>query len=214
MNLDALNPHTARIVIAARREDSIRAISQRIGLSYGWTYKWVIELEKVGVFRRRGKKVFLDESNDFYREVLGFVKKVFGDNVSFHYSVLRLFGIKYCFTGTDAVFIWTGGGYNISRYKDYYPIFIKVEESDKKLYDFYVKKLGIKKPVFYKPVFLEDFRVSSHNHMPVDGLEETVGFMKKYIYNFQPALEMIQEMYGKRLGTKLDVKYREAVTNV
>jgi len=33
--------------------------------------------------------------------------------------------------------------------------------------------------------------------------------MKKYIYNFQPALEMIQDMYGKKIG----IRYKEVKTN-
>jgi DNA-binding Lrp family transcriptional regulator len=210
MRLEILNPYTVKIIIAARKEDSIRAISKRIGLSYGWTYKWVLELEKVGVFRKSGKRVFLDEKNRFYREVSEFVKTAFRKDVGFHYSILGLFGIRYCFTGIDAVFIWTDGGYNISRYRDYYPIFIKVRKSDKKMYEFYIRKLGLKGKIFYRPVFLEDFTVSLHKGMPVDSLKETIEFMKKYIYNFEPALEMIQEMYGKKLG----IKYKEVVANV
>ncbi len=210
MELDVLNPYSLRIIIAARKEDSIRAISKRIGLSYGWTYKWAKELEKLGVFRKSGNRVFLNEKNIFYRKLLGFLKATFRQDVMFHYRVLGLFGIKYCFTGIDAVFVWTNGGYNISRYRKHYPVFIKVQRSDKKILEFYIKKLGLKGEVFYSPVFLEDFPVFIHDGMPVDSLEETIHFMKNYIYNFQPALEMVQEMYGKELGAR----YKEAVTNV
>lgn len=210
MKLEILNPHTLKIIIAARKRDSIRAISKRIGLSYGWTYNWVLELEKAGVFERAGKRVFLNEKSRFYMQVLEFMKTAFRRDVGFHYSVLDLFGIKYCFTGIDAVFVWTDGGYNISRYRGYYPIFIKVKKSDKDAYEFYIRKLGLKGKIFYKPSFLEDFPISLHKGTPVDSLEETIRFMKKYIYNFQPALEMIQEMYRKKLG----VKYREVVANV
>ena len=210
MRLEILNPHTVKIIIAARKEDSIRAISKRISLSYGWTYKWVLELEKMGVFRKSGKKVFLDEKNRFYREVLGFVKTAFRRDIGFHYSVLSLFGVKYCFTGIDAVFIWTDGGYNISRYRDYYPIFIKVRESDKRVCEFYIKKLGLVGKIFYRLEFLKDFAVSLHKGVPVDSLEETIEFMERYVYNFEPALEMIQEMYGKGLG----IKYKEVAANV
>jgi len=41
--------------------------------------------------------------------------------------------------------------------------------------------------------------------MPVESLNETIRFMQENIYNFQPALEMIQEMYNKQLK----VKYKE-----
>jgi DNA-binding Lrp family transcriptional regulator len=209
MNLEILNPHAVKILIASRRADSIMAISRRIGLSYGWTYKWVLELEKAGIFRRSGKKLFLNEESELYRKVLSFLGSAFGDNVAFRYNVLKLFGIKYCFTGTDAVFFWTNGGYNIARSRSYYPIFIKVVKADKDLFEFYEEKLGRGGHVFFQPVFQEIFDVSMHEGVPVDSLDDTIKFMRKYIYNFEPALEMIQEMYGKKLG----VKYREAVRN-
>jgi hypothetical protein len=212
MDMEILNPHVVKIIIAARKEDSIRAISQRIGLSYGWTYKWALELEKAGVFRRKGKKVFLDEKSPFYREVLDFLRAAFKGSARFHYAVLGLFGIKYCFTGTDAVYVWTEGGYNIARSMDYYPIFIKVRKADRKTFEFCERKLGLnsEKGIFYKPVFLEDFPVHYHKGMPVDSLEETISFMKRHIYNFEPALEMVEEMHQKKAG----MKYKEVVMNV
>ena len=209
MDAEIINPHVVKIIIAARKEDSIRQISKRIGLSYGWTYKWSLELEKAGVLRRKGKRLFLDEKNPFYRKALAFLKAAFGKSPGFYYSALGLFGIKYCFTGTDAVFVWTEGGYNIARYRDFYPIFIKAKRTDRKIFEFYARKLGLEpgKGIFYKPEFLEDFPAHSHKGMPVDGLGDTIRFMKKHIYNFEPALEMVQEMHGKRTGAR----YKEAV---
>ena len=42
----------------------------------------------------------------------------------------------------------------------------------------------------------------------VDSLNEAISFMKSNIYNFEPALEMINEMYPE--GKGLRIKYREA----
>ena len=209
MKLDVLNPHAIKIIIAARSQDSILAISRRIGLSYGWTYKWCVELDRAGILKKSGKKIFLNEKSPLYKKMLSFLRSVFSDDVSFHYSVLKLFGIKYCFTGSDAVFVWTDGGYNIARSRSHYPIFIKVASSDRQIFEYYVKKLGLKGRIHYMPVFLESFSFHSHNKMPVDSLDETIVFMKKYIYNFQPALEMIQDMYGKKIG----IRYKEVKTN-
>jgi len=209
MKLDIMNPHAMRIMIASRPVDSISSISRRIGLSYGWAYHWVLELEKAGVFQRSGKRIFLKEDSSFYKHALGFLKSAFGDDVDFHYKALSLFGIKYCFTSTDAVSVWTNGGYNIARYRGYYPIFIKARSTDREIFEFYSKKLGTGTAIFYKAKFLEDFPVEMHQGVPVDSLEETIAFMKKYVYNFQPALEIVQELYSRRLG----VKYREAVLN-
>ncbi|MFH1592421.1 MAG: hypothetical protein ABIB47_03585 [Candidatus Woesearchaeota archaeon] len=214
MNLELINPYVMKILIAARREDSIRAISGRIGLSYGWTYKWVQDLAQLGVFKLTRMKTYLNENNLFYKRTLSYIKINFLRDVNFYYSVLNLFGISYCFTQTDAVFIWTRGGYNIARYKNFYPIFINVRKRDKKLFEEYCKKLNLsktsKKRCFYQVYYLDNFDFRYCDGIPVDTLEETISFMKKNKYNFEPALEMIKEMHKKRIK----VKYKEIITNV
>ncbi len=211
MEITAINPYTLKIIIAARSEDSINAISKRIKLSYGWTHKWVQELIRIGVFQEKNRKIALQKNNAFYRQTINYIRQTFSQSVSFHYSVLQLFGMTYCFTKTDAVFVWTKGGYNISRSKEYYPIFIKVKE--KELFEYYCEKLGLrtnaKKGIFYVPEFADKFDISFCENIPVEPLETTIEFMKKNIYNFQPALEMVGEMYGCKLA-----KYAEVMTNV
>lgn len=208
MRIELLNPHVLRILISARKQDSISSISKRIGLSYGWTYKWINELIKERVFKEKYRGIVLQEKNKTYKKILGFLKEL--RDINFYYSILQLFGIKYCFTKTDAVYFWTEGGYNITRYRDYYPIFIKIKRSDYFNFLYYCKKLNLKintkKGIFYAPEILDDFRFSFINGIPIDSLNETIVFMKKNIYNFQPALEMIKETYNK----KLKIKYKEA----
>lgn len=208
MDLDLLNPHMLKILISARKEDSISAISQRIGLSYGWTHKWVEELVKEGIFKEKWRGVILQKNNRSYKNILSFIKKNL-NNVSFYYSALSLFGIEYCFTKTDAVYLWTEGRYNIARYRDYYPIFIKVKEKDYPLFLDYCGRLGLKinanKGVFYSPEIVKEIICIRKGISCVETLDNTINFMNENIYNFQPALEMIGEMYNK----KLKVKYRE-----
>ena len=213
MKIDLINPYVVKIMVAAREGDSIRAISQRIQLSYGWTYKWVQDLAKAGVFRSTKAKIYVNEENEFYQKTIAFITDVLAKDVSFYYDVLTLFGIKYCFTKTDAVFMWTKGGYNIARYKEFYPIFIKVKKEDKKIFENYCKKLRLntqKKNIFYNVAYADKIEASYTDSMPVDSLNETIQFMEQNRYNFEPALEMIKEMYKK----KIKVKYKEAVTNV
>lgn len=214
MKLELVNPHVMKIMIAARKEDSINALSNRISLSYGWTYKWVTDLAGAGVFRLTRMKLYLNEKNDFYRRTLQYIREVLSKDIQFHYSVLSLFGIQYAFTKTDAVFVWTKGGYNIARYREFYPIFIKVAKKDKNIFENYCRKLNLglhkKQRVFYKVAYMDEVHCEYCEGVPVDSLDETIAFMEKYIYNFEPALEMIKEMYGK----KIKVKYKELVTNV
>lgn len=210
MEIELINPYVVKIIVATRKRDSINLISKRINLSYGWTHKWCKQLIKLGIFKEHKLKLILNEENPFYKNTLRYVKSNFLKDIGFHYSVLGLFGIKYSFTKTDAVFVWTKGGYNIARYKGYYPIFIKVKKDQLKVFQDYCKKINLKinarGGIFYSIEVLEDFEVSYSENIPVDCLDETIKFMKENIYNFQPALEMIEEMYGKVLETK----YKEA----
>ncbi len=212
MKLDLINPYVIKIVISARKKDSIRAIAKRIGLSYGWAYNWVQELIAAGMFKKKEQGIVLQENSKFYKDIIAFIRKTFARDVSFYYSLLQLFGIRYCFTKTDAVFVWTKGGYNISRYRDYYPIFIKIKKADEQIFSYYAKKLCLSKKngVFYSAEIFNDFKIDYCDGVPVDSLRDTIAFMQENIYNFQPALEMIKEMYGK----KIKVAYKEVITNV
>ncbi len=211
MDIETLNPYVIKILIAAREQDSISAIAQRIDLSYGWTYKWVKRLIQEGVFKEKWKGIILQKNNKFYRETLDFVKEHVSKH-SFFYTVLPLFGISYCFTKTDAVYIWTEGGYNIARYKSFYPIFIKIKAEDCPTFLWYCKKLHLpinaKKGVFYSPDIVPTFSCAQKGNYAVEPLQETIRFMRKYIYNFEPALEMIDELYN----TGLKARYREIKT--
>lgn len=208
MDIETLNPYVIKILIAMRPEDSISAISKRVGLSYGWTHKWIKELVKEGVVKEKWRGLILQENNRTYREILGFIRKMLGE-VGFYYSVLPLFGIGYCFTKTDAVYIWTEGRYNVARYREFYPIFIKIKSENWDLFKWYCTKLGLKinakNRVFYSPEKTQEFDFVPKLNYNVEPLNETIAFMKSNIYNFQPALEMISELYNK----KLNIKYRE-----
>jgi predicted transcriptional regulator len=205
MKIEMLNPYVLKILISLRKEDSISSISKRINLSYGWTNKWVNELIKEGILKEKWRGVILNEKSGSYHKVISFIKENLND-ISFYYSALQLFGIGYCFTKTDAVYLWTEGGYNIARYREYYPIFIKVKKKDYPLFLDYCKKLGLKinssRGVFYVVEVLDSFESVKKNDFFVESLNKTIEFMQANIYNFEPALEMIKEKYHKRLNTK------------
>src|SRR3989338_9465929 len=208
MNIDALNPYVVKILIAVREKDSISSVSKRIGLSYGWTHKWASELIKEGILKEKWKGVILQKDNKLYKEILKFISNSI-NKISLYYTVLPLLGIEYCFTKTDAVYFWTEGRYNIARYKEFYPIFVKIKKEDKAIFYWYCRKLNLKisakKGVFYSPEFTEHFKCIEKGGCSIEPLDETIRFMKKNIYNFEPALEMIDETYKKGLK----IKYRE-----
>ncbi len=213
MNFALFNPYVFRILASARPLDSVSAISRRIGLSYAWTYKWVGELSKIGVFLRKGKSIILDSKNEFYCRALSFFASIAKNNVGLHYEALKCAGLKYAFTELDAVFVWTKGGYNIERSKSRYPIFIKVRNVDVDAWKSFFSKTGLRsysnakhKGVFFVLRPQEDFEVEFVEGAPTVPLREAVAFMKKYEYNFLPALEMIEK--ERQLGLK--ARYAEA----
>jgi hypothetical protein len=58
-------------------------------------------------------------------------------------------------------------------------------------------------------VYEDDIDAVKIDDVYVDSLTKTIQFMQKNIYNFEPALEIIKEMYKK----KIKVRYKEVVTN-
>lgn len=214
MDIALINPYTMKIILTARKVDSINAIAARISESYGWTHKWMQELARKGVFTLTRMGAHLNQKNEFYQRTLQYLATIFHDDVQFHYEMLSWLGITYCFAKTDAVYVWTRGGYNIGRYREFYPILIKVKKSDQELFEEYCHTLNVPinaaTGIFFKVTYVEEVVVEYCDGIPVDCLEDTIAFMKQNIYNFQPALEMIKARYGK----KIKVKYREASTNV
>jgi len=208
MKIELLNPHIIKILISLRKEDSISSISKRIDLSYGWTYKWIKELIKEGILKEKWRGFTLNEKDIVYRRIIKFLKESLNE-INFYYSALQLFGIEYCLTKTDAVYIWTDGGYNIARYKEYYPIFLKIKDKDYKIFLDYCKRLKLNinsnKKIFYAVEVVKEIHAVNKNNFYVEPLEKTIDFMQKNIYNFEPALEIISEIYGK----KLNIKYKE-----
>ncbi|MCX6750474.1 MAG: hypothetical protein NTZ83_03380, partial [Candidatus Pacearchaeota archaeon] len=199
MKIELFNPYVMKILISLRKEDSISSISKRINLSYGWTNKWVNELIKGGILKEKWRGVNLNEKSKDYQNILKFIKENLKD-VSFYYSVLNLFGINYCFTKTDAVYVWTEGRYNVARYKGFYPIFIKIKKESYPVFLEYCRKLGLKvnskefnskKGVFYNIEISDEFKSIKKDELYVEPLDEAIKFMKENIYNFEPALEMI-----------------------
>jgi len=143
-------------------------------------------------------------------------------NFSRAYELVREARMKYAFTANDAVFFWTKGGYQVDRFFGFYPIHIKVETKNlgKWMEFFKIKKktaIVYDKPIketlfgiFYVLYPEESFDAVQLDSFTVIPLDETVKFCQANIYSYEPALEMLDEMYGLGLKTK----YKETKTNM
>jgi len=143
-------------------------------------------------------------------------------NVRDAYELVRGAGMDYAFTGPDAVFFWTKGGYNVDRFFAFYPIHLKVKKDELAKWErffeskskrFHVNGEPVRRTLFgtFYVLYPEDkFRADGVAGFKVIPLDETIGFCRRNIYSYEPALEMLDEMYSLGLGAK----YREAETNL
>ena len=210
--IDLINPYVAKILIALKSGDSIRQVSKKTNISYGWTHFWIERLEDEGILKRKGQEIIIDEKNTIYAEFLKFIKKALKEKISLAdaYSLPALSGLEYAFTSTDAVFIWTKGGYNIGRSAESYPIFIEVLKSDLEKWKKFFSEFSVnsyaeltKRKGIYFIMFPKDYIIKEEAEgIAVKPLKETVEWATKYIYNFQPALEMLDEMYKLNFGVR------------
>jgi len=137
------------------------------------------------------------------------------------YDLLKEADMSYALTGPDAVFLWTKGGYQVDRFFGFYPIHLKVKKEElerwRKFFGsrkrrFQVNGQPIKETLFglfYVLYPEDDFGAEKMSGFSVIPLTETVEFCQRRVYSFEPALEMLNEMYS--LGLK--VMYKEAKTN-
>jgi predicted nucleic acid-binding protein len=202
-------------MLAVEDGDSINRVSEKIDSSYSYTYEWVTRLEEIGVLERDdGIRVTDGEFVDSFEAVARTVLKR-DLAVSDAYLLPNFAGMEYRYSKTDAVYVWTKGGYQIARSRTDYPIFIDVYREDVEDWRRFFEGFGIEISIEERTQtegihfvlhpqdeHLESEWVDSASVLP---LRDTVEWAEKYRANFQPALEMLDEMYDLDLG----VDYRE-----
>jgi len=171
------------------------------------------DMAKKGLLERTGWGMYKVNSSEEYLS-----KRI---DISRGYDLVKEAGIDYALTGPDSVFIWTKGGYQVDRFFGFYPIHLKVRKEDLGRWRKFLRARNQRvhvegQPVketlfglFYVLYPEQDFKTEDVEGFSVDPLEDTVKFCWEKIYSYEPALEMLDEMY--KLG--LDVKYREERTN-
>ncbi len=216
MGLDLINQYTAKILLATQDGDSINRISKKTGISYAYTHEWITKLEEENIIHRKNGVHVSDQAVQEAFEDLAQTIITRGIDLDTAYLLPNFAGRDYRFTKTDAVFFWTQGGYQIARNQDDYPIFIDVNEDEVEQWKRHFQSYGIEtsveeriqegQPGIYYVLFpRQDFQTEWVENASVTPLQETVEWMQEYPANFQPALEMIDEIHD----LDLDVTYRE-----
>jgi hypothetical protein len=143
-------------------------------------------------------------------------------NIAGSYDLLKKACMGYALTGPDAVFFWTKGGYQTDRFFGFYPIHLKIEKRYLSKWEMFFSSVKMRfyiegQPsrqtlfgVFYVLYPQVDFEAKELDGFYVSPLRETVEYCQKNIYSYEPALEMLDQMYSLSLNTR----YMETKTNV
>ena len=91
-----------------------------------------------------------------------------------------------------------------------YPIFIEVLEKDKNAWQKYFDQFFIsyvfknerKKGIYFVISMAYNIEKEYCEGIPVLPLAKTVEWAKKYSFNFEPALEMLDQLYDLKMGVK------------
>jgi hypothetical protein len=135
-------------------------------------------------------------------------------DVSAAYELVKRAGLPHCFTGPDAVFIWTKGGYNADRFFGFYPVMLNVRKADVPGWRRFFRSAQRTVVTAGKPVKQTLFGVfyvlwpvkrldkAEVAGFSVEPLSDAVKFCQRNIYTYEPALEMLDQMYGLGLGAR------------
>jgi len=151
MGLDFVNRHVAKVLLAVEDGDSINQVSEKIDSSYSYTYEWVNRLDEVGVLERDNSIQVTDE--EFVESFEDIARTVLKRDLELDdaYLLPNYAGLEYRYTKTDAVFIWTKGGYQIGRNRNDYPVFIDVYREDVEEWEEFFQDFGIETKIGERP---------------------------------------------------------------
>lgn len=216
-----INPITAGIIKEAKDGDSIRKVAKKTGFAYSAVYRWVENLEALGVLdlKRHGNKTTISVNRELiymkFMELFGALETAERDRA--FWQLMKKTRLKARFTGGTAAVIWTQGGYITGDFFDkiYH---VEVSERDSKGFKRELERRGIcfakegAMPSNGRPfVYIEtaiSLKMELKNGLPVMPLNELVSWCRHL--RLEPILEQLDLMYN--LGLK--VKYSEVYTNV
>jgi DNA-binding Lrp family transcriptional regulator len=201
----------AKIVMAANRGDSINRIANKVNISYSWVYDWMGRLEAENIISNtdNGIRILDHELRQQYAEMMAALYS--RDTISQEdaYVIPHFAGMEFAYTEIDAAYVWTEGGYQIARSHDDYPVFVAVHDRDIERWIAFFQQFGATATIDERPdasdvagnvryvVFprADGIDVEWVGGNPVIPLEEAVELMTENRPAYEPALEMIAEMY-------------------
>ena len=217
--MEYVDETAAKIMVAAQPGNSIRRIAQKIDGSYSWVYDWIERLEDAG-FVRRDDGIYIEDYTvrDRYHDLVAAIARATAPTIDDAYTIPHFAGMSFAYTKIDSVYVWTHGGYQLTRGHDDYPIFIQVADSDVDRWTAFFDEYGIPSTIEERPDATDYDATVSYVLFPttetvtqewVDGnpvipLDDTIEHMMEHRVNYEPALEMIVAEYDCDLAASHD----------
>ncbi|MCU4718135.1 helix-turn-helix domain-containing protein [Halapricum hydrolyticum] len=207
-----------KVILALDPGDSISGVARKIDENRETIRRVVNRLEEAGyVVYDDGLQLVDQTIRDAGLEFLTAAAGISPPSISEAYVLPQFAGMEYAFTGIDAVYVWTRGGYQVARDPEDYPLFIAVHESELDAWVAFFDRFGISTAEERQPaddldgsiqVVLESeaqIEAEMVDGRPVISLQETVAFANEHYAHFQSALDMLDRMYDE---VDTDANYR------
>jgi len=220
---DLMNSTPAKIVLSVRGGDSVNRISEKVRISYSWVYDWTERLEQENIIANTDDGVRIEdyEMRRRYDEMMATLYRRGTVLQEDAYVVPHFAGMEFSYTKIDAAYVWTEGGYQVSRSHDDYPIFLRIHDRDLERWMEFFDRYGFETSVerrieadeiendsgvYYVLFPVEDgMEMEWVNGNPVTPLDEAVYKMMENRPAYEPALEMIAEEYD--VDTDIDATH-------
>lgn len=217
---ELLDRTAAQIILALDAGDSIRHVAHRIQCPYETVRQSVNRLQEAGFLAYDDGLSLTDERvRDAARSLVAASARVSSPSIEEAYVIPQFADRPFAFTRIDGVYVWTQGGYQVSRDPDDYPLFIAVAEADVPYWETFFDDFDLPVAFERQPADSFDgplqFVLEPRAELTVDWLEgypvipreETIAYMEDNRVHFQSALAMLDRMYD---DLDLGVAYRES----
>lgn len=142
---EVFNDTAAQVILAIESGDSIRHVAQHLHTPYETVRQAVSRLEGAGyVCYDDGLAVVDDRVRDAARELVAASAGVSPPSIEETYVIPQFGDWPFAFTRIDAVYVWTQGGYQVSRDPEDYPLFLDVREQDVDAWEAFFESFGLR----------------------------------------------------------------------